>query len=89
MINDYRYIFNLISFLFYLFIYLFIFYFLLLFVFFVFFCKCVHVIQTFDIRIYSKNVIIAAQTNNSIFTFSLMIFRRFYLIHDSLSYYNK
>ena len=55
----------------------------------IFFNKYVHVIRPFDIRIDSKNVIIAAKFNDSIFTFSLMIRRRFGLIHYLLGYYYK
>ena len=54
-----------------------------------FFCKCVHVIRPFDIRIYSKNLIIAVEANNKMLTFSLMMCCRFCLIHDLLGYYYK
>ena len=37
-----------------------------------FFNKCVHVIRPFDIRIYFKNLIIAAKANDSILRFGLI-----------------
>ena len=55
----------------------------------IFFNKCVHVIRPFDIRIYSIDVTIAAEASDSILTFSLMIRRRFGLIHYLLGCYYK
>ena len=48
-----------------------------------------HVVRPFDNRIYWKNVKIATEANDSILTFSLMIHRRFGLIHYLLCYYYK